>query len=302
MLKRIIGLLLAGVLMFSVAVSVMALPDDLYFSEDFTDIDRARFRLVLTDWCFSDNGGIYGNSDARYIKSPYDESSGVADCNCCYSYFVYDAAITLSVSDDIDSDKDRFVNLVYCNDNPVYNGVRDSRVMMSFAYDFQENCFRLTDGWNQTDADKQIMDPVYAESWDDDSEFHTMGMTVERGRIRCFFDGELIFDFIDEERKYFIADRVVSPFLFWQDGNFVQVKNISIDEPGYLLDPSYNLGDANGDGSFTLLDVTVMLQQIAKWDNIGINVYAADMNRDRKLNMADVTELMRILAKFEIRS
>ena len=307
MLKRIVGLLLAGVLLFSASASVSAVSyyrnPDLYFSEDFTNKDRAWNRLIFGEWLFNDGGGIYGHSDAKVIQTvPYNDDDMGLFRDYSYEYLDYDATITLSVYDDTYSDKDRFVNLVYVNDNFRFNNVGDSRVMMAFSYDFQENCFRFTEGWSQTDPELQIMSPVCYESWDEDSEFHTLGMTVEKGRVRCFFDGEMIFDFIDEENKYYIANKECAPVLFWQDGNFVQVKNISVDKPGYLLESSYKLGDSNCDGSFTLLDVTVMLQQIAKWDNVDINVYAADLNRDRELNLADVTELMRILAKFEIRS
>ena len=35
---------------------------------------------------------------------------------------------------------------------------------------------------------------------------------------------------------------------------------------GYEYDETYKLGDANGDGEVNLMDITLMLKYIAKWD------------------------------------
>ena len=58
-------------------------------------------------------------------------------------------------------------------------------------------------------------------------------------------------------------------------------------------------GDANSDESVNLSDVTVVLQQIAKWENVNINLDAADVNVDGVINLSDVTLLLQYIAKWD---
>lgn len=209
-----------------------------------------------------------------------------------YEYLTYDATVTFSVEDDENSDADRFVNLVYHNGNLWYSEVRKEMVNMSFAYDFGAGCFRFTDGFSNTADEGQILPPVYREIADGASEYHTLGMTVEKDRIRCFYNGELIFDYKDTEGKYLIALEVEAPIVFWQEGNHIHVTHLVVDRPGYLLTPSYNIGDTNNDGRLTLGDVSLIMKQIAKWSNLNINLGAADFNRDGKITLNDASLIM----------
>lgn len=304
-LTRIISVILTAVMLLSVPLSVSAffhghrLPDDLYFSEDFTDTARIQRRFIMSNWYLSEDGGVYGHADAKAIQTFISDSDWTGFLEePSYAYLDYDMTVTLAVGDDIDSEDDRFVNLVYVNDNMYVNGALDGRLFMAFTYDFQDNCFRLTEGLCQTDPEKQLMPPVYSEICDDGSEYYTLGMTVERDRIRCFYNGELIFDFIDAERKYFIADQIESFALFWHTGNYVQISNFSVDRPGYLLEPSYAVGDANGDGSVTLEDVTVTMKRIAKWKNSVVDAYAADADRNGEVSLSDVTVILKNIAEW----
>lgn len=299
-LKRILTVIITAAMLFSVPMSVAALGEnligyDLYFNEDFTDAKRIHRRLNMDYWHLFSDRGVYGYADAKAIQTNEDDgylvTSGVWTPD--YVYVDYDMTLTLATDDDTDSEDDRFVSLVYVNDNMFANGVSDNRMFISFIYDFQEDCFRFAEGISRTDPEKQILAPVYMEICDDGMEFYTLGMTVERDRIRCFYGGELIFDFIDTESKYFIADKAESPLLFWQEGNFTRIKNLSVNRPGYLLDPSYNVGDAEGNGTVNLADVTAIMKYIAKWKDIGVNAYAADADRNGSINLSDITMLMR---------
>ena len=48
-------------------------------------------------------------------------------------------------------------------------------------------------------------------------------MSVEKNRIRCFYNDELIFDFQDTANDYLIAREINSPFLFWQEKRVTEV-------------------------------------------------------------------------------
>lgn len=58
-------------------------------------------------------------------------------------------------------------------------------------------------------------------------------------------------------------------------------------------------GDASGDGSVNLSDVTILLQAIAKWD-VTLNNDAADVNCDGSVNLSDVTLLLQYIAKWDV--
>lgn len=55
-------------------------------------------------------------------------------------------------------------------------------------------------------------------------------------------------------------------------------------------------GDANGDGTVDLRDVTAIMKHLAGWGE-AIDTGAADANGDGRVGLADVTEIMRELAE-----
>ncbi|MBR4881100.1 MAG: dockerin type I repeat-containing protein, partial [Clostridia bacterium] len=57
-------------------------------------------------------------------------------------------------------------------------------------------------------------------------------------------------------------------------------------------------GDVSRDGKVNLGDVTGILKNIAKWETT-INLDAADVNKDAKINLADVTKMLKYIAKWD---
>ena len=66
-----------------------------------------------------------------------------------------------------------------------------------------------------------------------------------------------------------------------------------------LSTPEFTYGDANGDDTVNLSDVTLMLQYIAKWD-VSVNENAADANADGSVNLSDVTLMLQYIAKWDV--
>jgi len=58
-------------------------------------------------------------------------------------------------------------------------------------------------------------------------------------------------------------------------------------------------GDANTDGKVTLADVSLIMKNIARWE-VELNTYAADVNDDGKLNLSDVSAVMKYIARWDI--
>ena len=184
-----------------------------------------------------EGGKLYGYNEARALQTKYDDKEFGYFVPAPYCWLTYDTSIDIIISDDDLDESDRSVAVVYANDNPYYYGRADERIFMAFTYDIKDNCFRLCNYMENREPDAQFVAPVaITEEIDiEGNETHTMGMSVERGRIRCFWDGKLVIDFVDTEDEYTIAKEIVSPFLFWQRGNFVQISNISVSDQGYLF-------------------------------------------------------------------
>ncbi|MBE6708811.1 MAG: hypothetical protein E7578_06175 [Ruminococcaceae bacterium] len=297
---RMIVVALCAVLLFAMPVSTVYAGD--YFSEDFSFPNTVREHVLYSPgFSFGSDGGLVGGAEAKTICTYLECGHEREHCGCVpYNlYLSCDFTVTLTAVDDPDSENDRFLNLVYLNENPLYAGYADKGILMAFTYDFRDECFRLADGVNNTDTESQLMEPVYIEISDDGTEYYTLGMTVERDRIRCFFNDTLIFDYTDTEGKYRIAYKIESIIAFWQEGNFVHVKNFSVDHPGHLLEPSYLIGDANGDGKINLYDIAFIMKHIAKW-NIAVNIGAADVNRDGKINLFDASHMLKYIAGWDL--
>jgi hypothetical protein len=62
-------------------------------------------------------------------------------------------------------------------------------------------------------------------------------------------------------------------------------------------------GDADGDGTVTIQDATLIQRSLAEFDDVSLNrneyperFYAADVNRNGKIDIGDVTALQRMIA------
>lgn len=69
----------------------------------------------------------------------------------------------------------------------------------------------------------------------------------------------------------------------------------------YILIDGALLGDANGDGSVNVNDVTEIQRHAAELELLeGINFHAADINGDGNVSVDDATELQRFLAEYVV--
>ena len=69
----------------------------------------------------------------------------------------------------------------------------------------------------------------------------------------------------------------------------------------YILLDGAKLGDANGDGSVNINDVTMIQRHLAELETLeGIYLHAADANQDGTVDIADATTLQMYLAEYDI--
>lgn len=57
-------------------------------------------------------------------------------------------------------------------------------------------------------------------------------------------------------------------------------------------------GDVNADNKINLSDVSLILKYIAKWSNLNIKLSSADVTSDGKVNLSDVSVILKYIAKW----
>ena len=292
--RRILSVILS-VVMLTAVVSFEAAAEEKYMTMNFESMADFADKFVPGAF-YVEDGTLFGYDEARALQTKYvEEYDMLVDTDT--TWLTYDAVMTLSIAeDDMRTNQVRHFELAYCNDNLYNLGRAEGRVYMSFAYDIDAGCFRLVTGLEGTADAEQILPPVYMDIPTDGEEFFTIGISVEKGRMRCFYNGKLIYNLDDP--SYMIADEITSPFLFWQRGNFLQCTNITVAEQGTIFSAS-TPGDATGDGKVNLADVSLILKHIAKWD-VTPDLGAADVTGDSKVNLADVSLILKYIAKWDV--
>ncbi len=147
----------------------------------------------------------------------------------------------------------------------------------------------------------------------EDAPWYEMGIRITSGRIEGWFEQEMVIfaeaDPDDEKLGQFAINSVdstvgsqKSPFVFWngvQDAAmWIALDNFEIWTPDYDF-ASVTYGDVNGDTKINLGDVSAMLKKIAKWD-VTIDETAADVDVNGKVNLGDVSLVLKHIAKWDV--
>ncbi len=252
-MKKILSILLVAVMLVS-AVCVSVSAEGYYLQERFAN-NGATFdnNFIAGATWITDDGYLIGYSDARTFMSRYDDSDGVFN-NTMLTWLEYDVEIQVYADADENAGDSRDYSLAYCNDNLVVAGIEEDRSFISFGYDFVNGEFYLSKVLGGGNEEDQLVARVAKEIKGD--EFNKLGMTVTRGRIRGYFNGELIIDFVDTADTYRIAKEINSPFLFWNTSNFFQVSSVDVASPEYIypagltpVDPPATTDGGNNGGN-----------------------------------------------------
>jgi len=232
-MKKFISVFLIVTMLASVfCFSAAAEEGTVYINEEFVSADSVNQNFFLGGFVHDDAEQIvYAYSDAITFSSVYSDPEGPFE-DTPTTWATYDTTVSVCVGEDeFFAGEDRTVILSYCNDNPLVEGLAEGRIFMNFSYDIVESCFTFQ---ISTEEDLRF-DPVSAEIVCDGTEYFTMGMSVTEGRVRCFYNDQLIFDFVDSANEFLIGKAIESPVLFWNCGNFVKINNVKIASPEHLF-------------------------------------------------------------------
>ena len=79
---------------------------------------------------------------------------------------------------------------------------------------------------------------------------------------------------------------------FNPDGDYFALDNVAIKSNSASIP-----GDADGDGTVNISDVTALIDYLLSGNTAGVDLVGADMNQDGKVNISDVTDLIDYLLK-----
>ena len=74
------------------------------------------------------------------------------------------------------------------------------------------------------------------------------------------------------------------------DGDYFAVDNVSI-----TVTNDFILGDVDGDGRVSIIDVTELIDYLLSGDSSAVDLEASDVDNDGRVSIIDVTELIDFL-------
>ena len=224
-MKKIISIILAAMMLAGISAVSVTAAGTMYVQSDFTDMDTlAQHFHAGAFFTEGDDGILHGYDEAKCLQTKGE-------------WYVYDTAIKVCPADDDMSDNERTFSLWYCNTNLENYGRYDGTNYMKFGYNIDEGYLFL--GCGNLDGDGTVdLFPHKPYEIEDETDV-VFGMSIDRQRIRCFINDELVFDYYDEADDYLIGMQdeftVPVPHVYWNDGNYIQVKDVKISSPGYLF-------------------------------------------------------------------
>jgi len=291
--KKLISILLAAIIAVTAVAFTSVAEDNIYVDADFSS-DASASVHFYPGACTANDGILVGYKDAMAFQSVGAWAS-------------YDTTFDIAFAEDevAGEDAQRSFSFVYINPNMKHNGTLDDDYSMSVFYDIDKGEISLV-GNNfvgNVPGAELISGPVPFEIKDE--EVYSFGVSITENEIRVFANGELLIDFVDTENKYFIgySYEEVEPsiLLWWNTNNCTMYHDVKIAAPAtlYPFPKPIMYGDANGDEGVNLKDAALMLQHIAKWEGLTVDLTAADVNGDEKVNLSDVSRILQFIAKWE---
>ncbi len=240
-MKKLIAIMLAVVMLASIAVIGVSAADGVYIHTTFPNMEEFMKYFVPGAFFIPDGEEqVFGYYEAKALQTIYynDEATGcLMPCNT--SWMTYDAVINVAVAPDTDGDH-RSIEFWYCNDTPKFLGYAEDRQYIKCCYNIldAENQGYFTIHTHNPYSDEEQLLAKSAQSYEYDfesgNEFHNFGISVGANRIRLFMDNQLVCEYNDTVDGFGIAQECVSPVVFWNDGNMVVINEFTAASYGYL--------------------------------------------------------------------
>lgn len=330
-MKRVFAGILTAVLLLCSVMAPVNAAGTLVHSDDFTMGFAAKnWNLTGTAFKWDKEGFIYGYGNARVLETRY----GTRDAKVFDQFY---ASYDVKICDFDDTNpsevqgnhvigfwyRDLFENeagaqgCVYQFFIEVETG--DAYVLKS-TYGDDGFTYRDENNILQTYhlAPTKICEGNIGESIPvgDDAPYVNLGMRITEGRIEGYYNEKLVcFAEVDPNGEKLGdvylngVDPTVgsqkSPILIWSglDGTYtgklyIHLDNFEVWTPDFDFVKSVP-GDATGDDKVNLADVSLILKHIAKWD-VTLDTDAADVTGDDKVNLADVSLILKKIAKWDV--
>jgi len=216
----------AFTLIFAMLVSIFAMSvsaDGTIIKSNFEDMETFTQHFHAGAF-YVEDGSIFGYDEAKCLQSKGE-------------WYVYDTSIEVVLADDDLADTERRFSMWYPNTNLYNYGRYEGTNYMVFGYNVEDKTLSLSCADLNGGADSVILaGPIDYEI--EDNKAYIFGLSVNRGHIRCYIGSELVLEFVDTNDDYLIGlndeSTVPTALVYWNDGNFIQINEVIITDPGVL--------------------------------------------------------------------
>ena len=236
-MKKILSLILAVVMLAGTAVipataeadaASEAVNENIYMQSDFSSDSAADRDFYI---------GAYTTQDENLVG--YQAAKALQTKN---GWMTYDFSCSVMIIPDEEipeaDAQSRYFSIGHNNVGEMANGLRNGSRFISFIYDVNNGLGYLCNDTFTFNTNSIIAGPVQLDVEADDGDYHDFGMSITDQRIRCFFDGVCVIDYVDIKDEYYIGDvvDVKDPpiMVLWNENNCMMYEDIVITAPEYL--------------------------------------------------------------------
>lgn len=312
--KKTISVFLTAVILFAtLAIGVGAKGTTLFYDDFRTSFSPANWVLRGGyDACAyiwdHNNQYLYGQDDAVVIQSNFVDSNKMwKDCYISIDVRIQEGGLGESDSSNVIIQfKDLFESGI--EKAPLYS----YSIALQSAEAFLVKEFYYTNKNGNEEFSWVAMDKTELAipiEIDPNAEWFNMGIRITKGKIECYFNGELIMESSYDPNDTKLGrynqntpDKTVGtqkyPFVFINYNNVLNLDNFEVWSSDYDL--TTLAGDVNGDGKVSASDVSRLLQNIAGWDGATVDKNQTDLNGDGAKNLGDATVLLKYIAGWNV--
>lgn len=329
-MKKFLSVILSAVLLTSLLTVFASAKGTLIFKDDFSKGFLASNWIIDRNACHfdynSDRKCIYGFDDAKVLQTNYTARKEPKMWDQFYaSYRVQFSGYGDKLPEDYE--KPHHAMSIWYRDlfetkgegmlGPVYYFTVNVDTKKASLTKSNSNFAYIND--SGVTVKDQNLNGVIAEDVDvsrfdiqcgEDAPWFTLGIRVTPGKIECYINEECVITGTVNENDEKVGPYAVnsvdptvgsqkSPVLFCNDYCYVSINQFEVWSPDYDF-VAYAPGDADMDGGIGVGDAIIVLQHVANWQDLNINLDAADVNCDGNVTIDDAILILQKAAGWDV--
>lgn len=266
-MKKLLGLLLAVIIVSCAAAVSVSSAGTIYMDADFSS-DGTFAQTFYPEGFSAMDGFAVGYNEAKALQT-------------IGRWATYDVVFDIHLEEDefVEPGSDRSVSFIYFSDNLINLGLSEDRVTISACFDIVKDEISLVYGdFVRSDTTTDLVAPVPFVM--DDGNSYNFGVSVTEGRIRVFSGSTILIDYVDTNNQYHIGETIegFEPdiLVWWNNNNCLMFSDVKVASPEYLYPAMPAVTDPVTPGADA---TTTATSQVVVTDDEGNEVTDASGNK-----------------------